>query len=128
MKKLHAISMLPVMLILLSLTLMNSSCKKETPTKLCEEKNTFILTVKNTALSGNLNFNVNRDFNSSTEPGDHSVKPGESKSIELNAGSHTVYAKNMRTVCANGRCTTTVTGQADKTVNQQSCTEANLVY
>ena len=125
MKKLATISKFSVLVTVLGILVFTTSCKK---TKPCEEKNTFTLTVKNTALSGNLNFNVDKDFIAINSPGDYSVAPGETLSIDLSAGSHTIKARNIRTSCSGGRCSTTVTGQPEKAANQGSCQEAVLVY
>lgn len=125
MKKLATISKFSVLLTLSGVLVFTTSCKKNSP---CEDKNTFTLTVKNMALSGVLNFNVDKDFAGINSPGDYKVAPGETLSIDLSSGSHTIKAKNIRTSCTNGNCSTTVTGQPGKTVNQGSCQEAVLVY
>ena len=125
MKQYHFNSGFRKLLVLICLVVLVTSCSKS---KKCETNNTFTLTIKNTLTTGIIQVNIDKDFVSINGPGDYSVSPGGEISVDVSAGSHTIKARSVVSSCSGTRCSTTVTGKPDKTIDHPSCTEATLVY
>jgi hypothetical protein len=125
MKQYQLTRLFPVVAASLFIMIMTTACTKA---KKCETNRTFTLTVKNTLLSGGIQFNVDKDFTSLNGPGEYSVSAGGSISIDVSAGSHIIKARSVVTSCNGNRCSISVSGKPDKTIDHPSCAEATLVY
>ncbi|MBL7740085.1 MAG: hypothetical protein JNK14_12785 [Chitinophagaceae bacterium] len=125
MKQHQLTRLFPVVAASLLIMVLIQACSKP---KKCETNSTFSLTVKNTLLSGGIQFNVDRDFTSINGPGEYSVAAGESITIDLSAGSHVIKARSVVTTCNGNRCSISVTAKPDKTIEHPSCAAATLVY
>ncbi len=111
--------------VLMSLLVFVTACTKS---KKCETNNTYTVKVTNTHATAIIQVNVDNDFHSINGPGDYSVSPGGEISFDVSSGSHVIKARSVVTTCSGGRCSTTVTGKPDKTIDHPSCSEAALVY
>ena len=125
MKQNQLTRIFPVVAASLFILVLTPSCSK---TKKCETNRTFSLTVKNTLLSGGIQFNVDKDFTSLNGPGEYSVSAGGSITINVSAGSHVIKARSVVTSCNGNRCSISVSGKPDKPIDHPSCAEATLVY
>jgi len=125
MKQYQLTRLFPVVAASLFIMVLTPACSK---TKKCETNQTFTLTVKNTLSSGNIQFNLDKDFTAINTPGEYSVAAGGSITINVSAGSHLIKARSVLTVCNGNRCQLSVTAKPDKTINHPSCAEATLVY
>jgi len=94
----------------------------------CEKDNTYEVIVRNSSNTGTLQVNVDDPFTSVNGPGQFSVAAGETLSINVSAGTHTILARMVVTVTVNNRTQTTVTGQPDEVVDQGACETVTLVY
>jgi len=118
----------PIMFLLIMAVIpafLTVSCSK---TKSCEEDNTFRLSVQNMLPNGTIQVNIDHDFVSVNGTYDYSVKAGQKINVDVPAGEHTVYARSVVTSCSGSRCSISVTGKPQKTINQQACGESTLVY
>jgi len=101
------------------------SCEKESD---CEENNTYSVVVENTFFDGVLQVNVDDDFTSVNGPGEYSVQAGESLTIQVSSGRHTIKARLVTSQTVGGRVQVNVTGLPDKEVDQRTCETTTLVY
>lgn len=114
---------LPLMILFL-LTL-STSCESN---EACEDNNIGTIALQNNRTEGNLQLYINPVRIGSNTPGDLSVPPGETKSIDIPAGSPNILVRLLVTTCSGERCAVRSTQLDERPVDVSSCEVVNLAY
>jgi len=105
------------------LLILSASCSK---TKACETSDSFSLIVVNTSHNAFVGFNIDKPITGQSTQ--YSVKAGSELSLDISAGSHTLYYLKGVSSCSGNRCSVNYTGSGEKPVNQSACVEATVSF
>lgn len=102
------------------------SCSKEDA---CESNNTGTLTFVNSNRNGTLQVFINNFGTIAVNgPGDVSVPPGESVSVDLPAGPQNLKARLSFSSCSGNRCSVSTSGLPERDVDLSACERSNVSY
>ncbi|MDT0607656.1 hypothetical protein [Croceitalea rosinachiae] len=111
--------------VLLSVLFAGTSCEK---TEACEEANSGTITLQNLGTEGNVHLYINPVRIGSNTPGDLSVAPGETKSIDLAAGVPNILVRRITSSCVGDRCQIRSTTLEERTLDISACETINMAY
>ncbi len=108
------------------ITVLSVSCSKQ---ESCEVGNMGTLTFRNTNSTATLQVFINEFGRISVNgPGDVSVPPGETISIDLLAGPQNLKARFTVSSCSGGKCSISNTTLPERDVDLGSCQTSNVAY